>query len=112
MRHGFLALAFAAVLSAANVAHADEAHPWDATWAGGFEDGDGVQVIVAGDAVIGFFLGADYVDVVESNIAGDGSLTFQWEGGDATLTTAGGKHTLTTRQKGAVDRVVEVAEDH
>jgi hypothetical protein len=113
MRRALISLAVAAILSVATVARADDAHPWDATWAGGFDNGgDGVQVIVAGDAVIGFFLGADYVDVSDSApIAADGSLTFTWDGGSATLAVDGDKHTLTIHQAGAADRVIDLTRD-
>ena len=66
MRIGLVsALFFGAVLACAPVALADPdaAHPWDSSWAGGFEDGgDGVQLIVAGNEVIGFFYHGDYID--------------------------------------------------
>jgi hypothetical protein len=95
------------------LADPDAAHPWDATWVGGFDNGgDGVQVIVAGDAVVGFFLGGDYVDVSETAaIAADGSLTFTWDGGTATLGGRDDGRTLTIHAKGVADRVVKVTED-
>ena len=100
-------------MAPAAFAHPDAAHPWDATWVGGFDNGgDGVQVIVAGDAVVGFFLGADYVDVGETGaIAADGSLKFTWDGGMATLSGSGDGRTLTIHAKGVADRVVTVTED-
>jgi len=100
-------------IASAVLAHPDAAHPWDATWVGGFDNGgDGVQVIVAGDAVVGFFLGADYVDVRETAaIAADGSLAFTWDGGTATLSGSGEGRTLTIHAMGVADRVVKVTED-
>jgi opacity protein-like surface antigen len=99
----------AAFLAASPAAAAD----WDATWAGGFEDGgDGVQLIVADESVVGFFFGGDYIDLSDAGtLADDGSLTFKWDGGEATLAAAGAGQTLTIRQPGKPDRVVEMKRD-
>ncbi|HVY20053.1 MAG TPA: hypothetical protein VHA70_08215 [Bauldia sp.] len=100
----------AAAVAAASPALAAD---WDATWAGGFDNGgDGVQVIVAGETVVGFFFGGDYVDLTDDGaVAADGSLTFKWDGGEATLAAVGGRQTLTIRAAGAPERVIDVKRD-
>lgn len=93
------------------LADPDAGHPWDASWAGGFEDGgDGVQLIVAGNEVIGFFYHGDYLDVTRSEpLAADGSLSFAWARGKATLREEGGQRTITIHEDGATtDKVVKL----
>jgi hypothetical protein len=105
------AFILAAAVAAASPAVAAD---WEATWAGGFENGNaaGVQVIVVGDTVIGFFVGGDYVDVTATDpVAADGSLSFTWDGGTATLAADGDKRRLTIRVAGQPDRVIEVKRD-
>lgn len=114
MRIGLVsALYFGAVLACAPVALADPdaAHPWDSSWAGGFEDGgDGVQLIVAGNEVIGFYYHGDYIDVTQNEtLAADGSLSFAWARGTATLRVNGEERTITLHENGvAVDKVIKL----
>ena len=113
MRLTILGAVVAAALAFAAPASADDAHPWDATWFGGFgTNAEGVQIIVAGDDVIGFFFAGDYVDVSASGpVAADGSLTFTWDDGTATLSAKGGDHTLTIHQAGKADRTIPLKRD-
>jgi hypothetical protein len=84
LRRGMPGIAAGALLAAAGVAKA--AQSWDGTWAGGWENGDGVQIIIAGDKVIGVFRDGDYPDILRSQLSADGkTLTFGWSGGDGTL---------------------------
>ncbi len=108
MRRTLLALAMA--LSIASVAAADD---WDATWAGGFDDGgDGVQIIVLGDQVLGFFYDGDYLDLSDAgSLAADGTITFRWDGGEGTLAGTGDERTLTIRAPGKSDRVIPLKRD-
>jgi hypothetical protein len=104
---------FGAVLTFAPVALADPdaAHPWDASWAGGFEDGgDGVQLIVAGNEVIGFFFHGDYIDVTQNDaLAADGSLSFFWTHGHATLRLIGDERSIAIHEDGvAGDKVIKL----
>ena len=110
----FRAVMIAAALALAAPALADDAtHPWDASWYGGFGgNAEGVQIIVAGDEVIGFFFNGDYADVSETDpLAADGSLTFKWDGGTATLSGTGSNRIITVHQTGAADRVIKLTED-
>jgi hypothetical protein len=62
---------------------------FDGTWGGA--DGDvTAQVIVSGNAVIGFFWRNDYLDASDAKLSADGSsLSFAFSGGHATLTRTG-----------------------
>ena len=113
MRKGILGTVMAAALAFAAAASADETHPWDASWFGGFGgNAEGVQIIVAGDQIVGFFFSGDYVDVNTSDpIAADGSLTFKWDGGTATLSASGKDHVLTVHQAGAPAKVIALSRD-
>jgi hypothetical protein len=51
---GEVALAQAHVPPPETAAEAPEAFAWDATWIGGWEGGEGTQVVIAGGEVIGF----------------------------------------------------------
>jgi hypothetical protein len=66
------------------------AYAWDATWIGGWENGEGTQVIVAGGEVIGFLWGGDYLDIETStNLADGGPIKFIYPGGEALLKGGG-----------------------
>lgn len=88
----------------------DSAHPWDASWAGGWEaGGDGVQLIVAGNEVIGFFYHGDYLEVTQTTtLAADGSLSFAWAHGKTTLRVTGEERTITICENGAADKVIKL----
>jgi hypothetical protein len=105
-----IALALAMALTIAGAAIADD---WDATWAGGFENGgDGVQVIVLGGQVLGFFYGGDYVDLDDpGSLAADGTITFRWDGSTGVLANGPDGHTLTIRVSGKPDRVIALKRD-
>jgi len=63
---------------------------WDGTWAGGWENGDGVQIIITSGKVIGVFRGGDYPDILKSQLSADEStLIFAWSGGDGVLRRTG-----------------------
>lgn len=104
------AFILAAAVAAASPAVAAD---WDATWFGGFDNGgDGVQLIVAGESVVGFFFHGDYIDLTDAGtLADDGTLTFKWDGGEATLAAAGAGQNLTVRESGKADRVIPVQKD-
>jgi len=84
-RGGVLVLAFGLLLAARALA----ASSWDGTWAGGWDNGDGIQIIIAGDKVIGVYRGGDYPEILSSAVSPEGRmLTFSWVGGDAFLQRA------------------------
>ena len=59
----------------------------DGTWAGGWTDGHGVQIVVLNDSLIAFYRdGQDYVDTSrEVMTPGGGALSFAWNKGEAVL---------------------------
>jgi hypothetical protein len=59
---------------------------WDGTWVGGWEKGTGVQLIFAGETLIGFYFRDDYKEVLRSTVAANGGRTFAWDKGEASLT--------------------------
>ena len=107
----FAALALMLPLPALADASADA---WDATWVGDWDapNDNGVQVIVAGGQVLGFFVNGDYlVPASTSPVAADGSLTFTWDKGHATLKLDGDKHELVVDETGQAERVIELTAD-
>ncbi|HEX4304191.1 MAG TPA: hypothetical protein VHZ78_15445 [Rhizomicrobium sp.] len=77
----FLFLLFAALPAFA-------ASDWDGTWAGNWQGGDGVQVIMAGNVATGIFWHGDYLpDALHSTISHGGkTLTITWDHSTAVLT--------------------------
>jgi hypothetical protein len=73
---------------------------WDGTWVGGWDRGAGVQLIFAGDALIGFYLRNDYKDVLRSTASPNGGRTFTWDKGDAILTRTQNGAQLVVRERG------------
>jgi hypothetical protein len=77
---------------------------WDGTWVGGWNTGAGVQIIFAGDTLIGFYLRNDYKDITRSSGSPDGGKTFAWDKGDATLTRSpDGGAVLVVHERGKPD---------
>src|SRR5712671_6517766 len=74
---------------------------WDGTWVGGWEKGTGVQLIFAGETLIGFYFRDDYEEILRSTVAADGGRTFAWDKGDASLTrTPNGGMRLVVHERG------------
>jgi len=97
--------AFVAVTGAANAAQS-----WDGTWAGGWEHGDGVQIIITGDKVIGVYRDGDYPEILSSDVSRDGSmLSFWWVGGGGFLQRTGDREaTISMRERGRAVRAFTV----
>jgi hypothetical protein len=74
MKLAFLALILAVVASPA-FASSD----WNGTWVGNWaNNGDGVQIIMAGNTAVGLFWHGDYVpDELHASVSGD-TLTITW----------------------------------
>ena len=98
---GRLVLALALTASLVGGALAQSARVgWDGTWAGGWDQGNGVQLVFAGEALIAFYWRNDYKSIVRSAASPDGR-TFVWDRGDATLTRgADGMARLGVRERG------------
>jgi len=89
---------------------ANAAQSWDGTWAGGWENGDGIQIIITSDKVIGVGRGMDYPEVLRSDVSAEGSmLSFWWVGGDAFLQRTGEREaTISLRERGRPARAFTV----
>ena len=94
-----LALTLALLVSGAALAQSGRVG-WDGTWAGGWDNGNGVQLVFAGETLIAFNWRGDYKDVTRSAAAPDGSRSFAWDKGEATATRAGNTATLGIREPG------------
>ena len=94
-----LASAFALVVTAAALGQSGRVG-WDGTWAGGWDQGNGVQLVFAGDKLIGFYWRNDYKGIVSSTASPDGSRTFAWDNGEVVATRAGNEATLAVRERG------------
>jgi hypothetical protein len=106
-----VSLVMSATLAIAGAAAAGEG--WDGTWHGGFDnDGDGVQIIMIGPQVTGFYFHGDYLDTDTGTATPDGTVTFHWDGGEGTLADDGGKHRLTVHETGKADRVIPLERDN
>src|SRR5665213_3368758 len=102
----------AAVLGLATAAAATAGTDWDATWHGGFDNGgDGVQVIVTGGQVLGFYFHGDYIDSDTGTPAAGGAIAFHWDGGEGKLSEVGGQHQLAIHETGQPDRVILLTRD-
>src|SRR5262249_11290513 len=74
---------------------------WDGTWVGGWDRGAGVQVIFAGDTLIGFYFRNDYKAITRSIGSSRGRSTFVWDRGEAALTRSPGSGAvLVVRERG------------
>ena len=84
MKSLIIAAATCLLLVSANVALGQRTG-WDGTWVGGWDTGAGVQIIFAGETLIGFYLRNDYKDITRSTASPNGGRTFVWDKGEATL---------------------------
>jgi len=75
---------------------------WDGTWVGGWENGDGIQIVVAGDKAIRVHRGVDYPEILSSDVSPGGSmLMIWWVGGDGLLQRIAEREaTISMRERG------------
>jgi hypothetical protein len=105
MKSLVLATATCLLLVSANLASPQSGRTgWDGTWVGGWDRNPGVQIIFAGETLIGFYFRNDYKDITRSNASPDGGRAFAWDKGEATLTRSpGGGAVLVVRERGKPD---------
>jgi hypothetical protein len=98
--------ALAAFLGLFFAAGALAAPSWDGTWVGGWEEGDGIQIIIAGNKVIGVARGDLYPEILSSAVSPEGRmLSFWWIGGDGFLQRTDDRDaTLTMRERNKAER--------
>jgi len=74
---------------------------WDGTWVGGWDKGTGVQLIFAGETLIGFYFRDDYKELLRTTVTADKGRTFAWDKGEASLTrTPNGGTLLVVHERG------------
>src|SRR4051812_38982100 len=96
-----MAVAVCLVIASSNVASGQSGRiGWDGSWVGGWDRGVGVQLIFAGDTLIGFYLRNDYKDVLPSAALPEGGKTFSWDKGDAIITRTPNGAQLVVRERG------------
>jgi hypothetical protein len=62
---------------------------WDGTWIGNWQNGDGTQIVFAGDELVAFYWNGDYQDAQAIQSADHKAMTISWSQGKATLTLDG-----------------------
>jgi hypothetical protein len=104
-----LAFALSAALGFACSSRAAD-DTWDGTWVGDAPDaGFGVQLIFAGNNLIGFFWNGDYLDVRAIYSTFDGVVTVTWNRGQAIVTRDGPRQAhMQVFQRGLADQIVSV----
>jgi hypothetical protein len=74
---------------------------WDGTWIGGWGKGAGVQLIFAGETLIGFYFRDDYKELLRSTVTAEGGRTFSWDKVEVSLTrTPNGGTLLVVHERG------------
>ena len=86
---------------------------WDGTWTGGWDNGDGIQIVIAGDKVIGVYRDGDYPEILRSDASPEGRMfCFWWVGGDAFLQRIAEREaTISLRERGRPVRIFAVRRD-
>ncbi|HEY4942959.1 MAG TPA: hypothetical protein VII56_16140 [Rhizomicrobium sp.] len=86
-------LSLAMFLLAGLVTPALAAADWNGTWVGNWQsaDGNGVQIMMAGNVATGIFWNGDYLpDELHASVSADGkTLTITWDHASAVLTRSG-----------------------
>ncbi len=88
MKHLITALV---ALLAASATPAFAASDWNGTWIGNWQNGNGIQLIMAGNEAIGIFWDGDYVpEELHTVLSADGmKITVTWDRSSAILTRTG-----------------------
>jgi hypothetical protein len=85
---------------------------WDGTWVGGWENGTGVQLLFAGETLIGFYFREDYKELVQPTVMTDGGRTFAWDKGEANLIrTPNGGTLLVVHERGKPEVSIPLKRD-
>jgi hypothetical protein len=86
---GRLISVFAALLGC-SVAFAGAASDWNGTWVGNWSNGNGAQIIFAGNALSGVYWDGDYIMDAHAALSDDGRVvSITWTGATAVLTRDG-----------------------
>lgn len=87
---------------------------WNGTWIGNWQNGQGTQIIFAGNEFIGIYWGGDYVGDAAGSVSADGkSFTITWTGAKAVLTRDGSEAAhIVIQQQGQPDTSFPLTRDH
>jgi hypothetical protein len=111
-----LAAAFALIGLLAGLGDAcpQDQSSWNGTWIGNWENGDGTQIVFAGDELISIYWGGDYQSEVLASISADHKVvTISWASVQATLTRDGeATGHIVLRQPGKPDLAFAVNRDN
>ena len=83
----FIAATVQSAPIAARMSEGQAQASWDGMWVGNWSQGNGTQIVFAGDDVIAFYWRGDYVSGVRSSMAHSGTtVMLTWPSGTAALT--------------------------
>ena len=103
-RRAALAVALAAAFCAQAARATGSGKGWDGTWGGANSKGETVQLIFAGDKLIGFYWRDNYMDTSGERVAAGGNrLDFSFSGyaaGTVTVTRAGAGAVAVVKEPG------------
>ena len=66
-------------------AFAQQHEGWDGTWIGNWQNGDGTQIVFAGDELIAFYWNGDYQDAQAVQSTDHKVVTISWSQGSSEL---------------------------
>ena len=94
-------------------AAAQQHQGWDGTWIGNWQNGDGAQIVFAGDDMVAFYWDGDYQDAEGIQSADHKVVTVSWSQGKATMTLDGdaAAHIL-IQEKGKPDLAFPLKRDN
>jgi hypothetical protein len=103
-----------ALLHGPQYAQGQQQASWDGTWVGGWEMGEGMQLIFAGDDLIGLYWHEDYVaDARSTATPGASGLAITWSSVEAMLLRDGDKTAhIVIREAGHPEITIPLALDH
>ncbi|HJW41176.1 MAG TPA: hypothetical protein VJ476_08105 [Rhizomicrobium sp.] len=108
-------IAALALMIASFASSAVAAPDWNGTWAGNWQGGDGVQIIMAGNNATGMFWHGDYLpDDLHAAVSKDGkTLTITWDHASAVLTRLSDETAhLVIAEPGRAAATFDVKRDH
>ena len=78
---------------------------WNGTWIGNWQDGNGTQIVFAGEDLVAFYWDGDYLDDVHADASEGGRVvTVLWPSGQAVITRDGETTArITIRETGKPD---------
>ena len=70
--------------------YAQQQSSWNGTWIGNWQNGDGIQIVFAGEDLVALYWHGDYLDDTHATTSqGAAVVTIDWPAGQAVLTRDG-----------------------